>query len=76
MVQIVATLASLLIAISAVTVIGLSLAEDWDALKRALLGRATFDSPPLPPRTYQVASARRARIVRMTPGESPVRVAA
>jgi hypothetical protein len=75
MVQIVATLASLLLAISALMVIGLSLAEDWDALKRALGRQTSSMTPPLPPHTRQLTPARRARIVRMS-AESPVRAAA
>jgi hypothetical protein len=76
MVQIVATLASLLIGISALAVIVLSLAEEWDAVKRALLRPAHSTTPPLPPRTRMLAPARRARMMRVTPEASSLRAAA
>ncbi len=76
MVQIVATLISLLLGASALMVIGLSLADDWDALTRAFGLRAFSGTPPLPPRTRQLAPARRARIVRMSAEASPLRAAA
>jgi hypothetical protein len=66
MVQTVATLASLLIGISALAVIVLSLAEEWAALKRALGLGAFSSAPSLPPRTRQIITPRRARIVRLS----------
>jgi hypothetical protein len=66
MVQTVATLVSLLIGFSALAVIAFSLAEDWSAFKRALGLGAVSTTPPLPPRTRQIISARRARIVRLS----------
>ncbi len=76
MVQTVATLISLLLSASALTVIGFSVADDWDALKRALGLHASSTTPPLPPRTRQLAPARRARMVRMSVEASPLRAAA
>ena len=66
MVQTVATLVSLLIGISALAVIAFSLAEDWTALKRALGFGAFSTTPPLPPKTRQIISPRRARMVRLS----------
>lgn len=76
MVQTVATLISLLLGISGLAAIVLSLAEEWDAVKRAFLRNGRSTTPPLPPRTRQLAPARRARIVRITPEASPWRAAA
>lgn len=76
MVQIVATLISLLLGASALLVIGFSLADDWDALKGALGFRTASATPPLPPRTRQITPARRARIIRLSAEASPLRVAA
>ena len=70
MVQMVTTLVSLLAGLSALGVIGLSLAEDWDALKRALGVHNGRQMTPLPPHTRQLAPARRARMVRITPSEA------
>ena len=70
MVQVVATLVSLLVGLAALGVIGVSLAEDWDALKRALGVHDPRHAMALPPRTRQLAPARRARIVRIMPSEA------
>lgn len=76
MVQTVATLISLLAGASALSVIGFSLVEEWDALTRAL-GRATPPlAAPLPRHVRQIAPARRARMVRLTPSALPLRAAA
>ncbi len=66
MVQTVATLASLLIGFAALAVIAFSLAEDWEAFRRALGYRIASTTPPLPPKTRHIISARRARIVRLS----------
>lgn len=76
MVQTVATLISLLLGASALTVIGFSVADDWDGLARALGFRNASTTPPLPPRTRQLAPARRARFVRLPAEASPLRAAA
>jgi hypothetical protein len=76
MVQTVTTLITLLLGGSAVTVIGLSVTDDWDAFKRALGFRIRSASPPLPPRTRQIAPARRARFVKLPSEVSPLRAAA
>ena len=75
MVQIVATLVSVLLGISALAVIGLTLAEEWAALTRAVAGGRSV-APPLPRYVRQVAPARRARILRINPVRSPLRAAA
>jgi hypothetical protein len=67
---------SLLLSASALFVIGFSVADDWDAMKQALGLRLSSATPQLPPRTRQIASARRARIVRLSAEASPQRAAA
>lgn len=76
MVQTVATLISLLLTASALVVIGFSVADDWETLKSALGFGHSSMTPPLPPRTRQVAPARRARMIRMSAESSPLRAAA
>jgi hypothetical protein len=76
MVQIVATLISLLLGASALIVIGFSVADDWDALKQALGFRISSATPQLPPRTRQITPARRARIIRLSVEALPQRAAA
>ena len=75
MVQIVATLASLLIGMAALAVIALTMAEEWDAFVAAIGLGTRSATPPLPPRTRQLTPARRARMVRL-PGELGQRRAA
>ena len=75
MVQTVATMISLLIAVGATAVMAASIAEDWTALHRAL-APAAARGRALPPRTRQLVPARRARIVRISVPSSPLRAAA
>jgi hypothetical protein len=75
MVQIVATLGSLLIGMAALGVIALTVTEEWDAFVKALGFRAQSSAPSLPPQTRMVKSPRRARMIRL-PAEPAARRAA
>ncbi len=76
MVQTVATMISLLMAIGAVAVIAASIADDWAALHRALAPIGVGFASSLPPRTRRLVPAPRARIVRVSAPPSALRAAA
>lgn len=76
MVQTVATLFSVLLGLSALAVIGFSLFEEWDILKRTVRPAMPVAGRNLPARTRQIAPARRARMVRINVETSPRRAAA
>ena len=73
MLQIVATLVSLMIACGALALIVGILADDWRSVVRALRNAGDLQMPPVQPR---VTAGRRAHIVRVSGRLVPVRAAA
>lgn len=76
MLQLVATMISLLLAIGAGSLIAATLADDWPTLRHALGFRDSDAVAALPRRTRQLVAVRRARIVRVSPAWAPLRAAA
>jgi hypothetical protein len=74
MLQIVATLVSLIIACGALALIVGILADDWRSLVRALRNTGDLQLSPVQPRV--TAGGRRAHIVRVSGRPVPVRAAA
>jgi len=76
MMQMIATMASILIGASAMMVIATALASDWATMIQALgFGRVTNELP-LPPRGRLAEPARRVRILQVSPAALPWREAA
>ena len=75
MLQTVATMVSLLLAIGAVAIIAASIAEDRDAMLRAL-GFAPAGAAPILPPQAPARLARRARVLRVRPQAASLRAAA
>lgn len=76
MLQTVATMISMMMAGGGALVIAVSLAEEWEAMHRAMLGGSAVQPGRLPARTRRIASPRRARMVRFTPETAPSRAVA
>ena len=74
MLQIVATLVSLMIACGALALIVGILADDWRSVVRALRYAGDLQLPPAQPRV--TAGDRRSHIVRVSGRPAPVRAAA
>jgi len=76
MMQMIATMASILIGASAMMVIATALASDWATMIQALGFRHATDERPLPPRNRLAAPARRVQILPVSPVPVPWREAA
>jgi hypothetical protein len=76
MLQMVATISSLILLALAVGVIASAVSSDWALMLRALRHRAGTAMPPLPPHGRPVVFARQIRVTRITPQSSPQRAAA
>ena len=75
MLQTVATITSLLLAVGAIAIITASIADDWDALRAALGLDVVGKTAPLPPH-FRAKAARRARVLRVSPRTVSQRAAA
>ena len=76
MLQMIATMASILIGAGAMMVIAMALAEDWAPMMQALGFRPTAGERPLPPRDRQAERVRRIRVSQVSPAPVPWRAAA
>jgi hypothetical protein len=76
MLQLIATMASILTGASAMMVIVMALAKDWTMMIQALGFRRAAGELPLPPRSRLAEPARRIRIFEVSPGAVPWREAA
>jgi hypothetical protein len=76
MLQMFATLVSLFLAGSALAVIALSLAGDWQLMLRALGLSRPLQVAPLPPRGRPLVYARQVRVMRISPRSAPHAAAA
>ena len=75
MIETVTTMVSLILSAGAVGIIGGSMWEDRQALRRALVCSGT-GLKALPPHTHRVAGPRPARFIRLQISSAPLRVAA
>jgi hypothetical protein len=76
MLQMIATMASILIGAGAMTVIAMALAEDWTPMLQAVGFRPTAGERALPPQSSQAERVRRIRVLQVSPVPVPWRAAA
>jgi hypothetical protein len=77
MLQIVATITSIILLASGAGVIAASLSDDWALMLKALgLHRRKLAAVPLPPQGRPIVYARQIRVMRISPRSAPHRAAA